>query len=305
MLTTSLGDGKIPLDVCLYNASGVHCTTQEELDQLDQCKYTGAVLTKSCTIEPRLGNDHPRYYDDVFGSINSNGLCNEGYQFYSSWKSKQQKKPYIISVAGPTVEDTCTIISECSNNAIFELNMSCPNIGKGSGNLAYDKEAFQEYLRKVTESMGNESLYGIKLPPFWFPEQFDQATEVINEFRPTFVTTCNSIPNGLLIGDHNKVAIQPHDGFGGIGGRYIKPVTLANVAQFKKRGLCSIVGCGGVSNGRDAFELLLVGADAVQIGTAAMSPTGLGVFKLVASQLRRQMKAFKCEKISDIYQLNK
>jgi len=61
--------------------------------------------------------------------------------------------------------------------------------------------------------------------------------------------------------------IKPKDGYGGIGGSVIKPIALANVRQFSKLTKCSIIGCGGITCGRDVYEHLLCGASAVQIGT--------------------------------------
>jgi len=65
------------------------------------------------------------------------------------------------------------------------------------------------------------------------------------------------------------VVIKPKGGFGGIGGAYVKPTSLANVRKFREllRPEIDIIGCGGVETGIDAFEFLLCGASAVQVGT--------------------------------------
>lgn len=56
----------------------------------------------------------------------------------------------------------------------------------------------------------------------------------------------------------------------GCPGNYIKPIALANVRTFYEllQGRVSIFGVGGVSTGKDVFEYILAGADAVQVGTA-------------------------------------
>lgn len=79
----------------------------------------------------------------------------------------------------------------------------------------------------------------------------------------------NSIGNGLYIEDES-VVIKPKNGFGGIGGDYIKPTALANVHAFYQRlkPEIQIIGTGGVKSGRDAFEHILCGASMVQVGTA-------------------------------------
>ena len=83
---------------CIYNASGPRCTTSEDLNKLDK-SYSGAILTKSCTLELREGNKKPRYFENVYGSINSMGLPNFGVDFYIK-ESINRSKPYFISICG-------------------------------------------------------------------------------------------------------------------------------------------------------------------------------------------------------------
>lgn len=69
--------------------------------------------------------------------------------------------------------------------------------------------------------------------------------------------------------EDETVVIKPKNGFGGLGGDYIKPTALANVHAFYKRlnPSIQIIGTGGVKTGRDAFEHILCGASMVQLGT--------------------------------------
>lgn len=72
---------------------------------------------------------------------------------------------------------------------------------------------------------------GIKLPPYFDIVHFDQAAAIFNKYPLKFVNCVNSIGNGLYIEDES-VVIRPKNGFGGIGGEYIKPTALANVHAF-------------------------------------------------------------------------
>ena len=105
----------------------------------------------------------------------------------------------------------------------------------------------------------------MKLPPYFDIVHFDQAAAVFNQFPLVFVNCVNSIGNGLYIEDES-VVIKPKNGFGGIGGDYIKPTALANVHAFYQRlkPEIQIIGTGGVKSGRDAFERILCGASMVQ-----------------------------------------
>ncbi|MCT6859330.1 MAG: dihydroorotate oxidase, partial [Apilactobacillus sp.] len=81
------------------NASGIHCQTEQELDELMNEPVSGAMVTKSMTPKSRFGNPLPRYYRLTNGSINSMGLPNQGFDYYMDYlKNHDQKKPIIVSV---------------------------------------------------------------------------------------------------------------------------------------------------------------------------------------------------------------
>ena len=70
----------------------------------------------------------------------------------------------------------------------------------------------------------------------------------------------------------NRQLSNRKNGFGGIGGSYVKPTGLANVRKFyeifqREGSGIKIVGCGGVETGKDVFEYILCGAEIVQVGT--------------------------------------
>ena len=55
-LSTTIAGVKFPS--CLMNASGALCVTREELESLGRSR-SGAIVTKSMTLEPRQGNPEP------------------------------------------------------------------------------------------------------------------------------------------------------------------------------------------------------------------------------------------------------
>jgi len=86
--------------------------------------------------------------------------------------------------------------------------------------------------------------------------------------------------------------IKPKGGFGGLGGALIKPVALANVRAFWKLlgGRVPIIGTGGVVQGLDAYEHVLCGASAVQVGTVLVEE-GVGVFERLERELAAELNA--------------
>lgn len=268
MLFTKIGN--LDIDYCIYNASGVKCITNDHLNKLSISK-SGVILSKSSTINYRPGNKEPRYWDNSFLSINSSGLPNLGFDFYNNYKNDNINKPYFISISGMSIENNITMINNLNSNIDgIELNLSCPNI-KGHSQTGYDFVATEHLLRKSSEILDNKHskfVFGIKLPPYFDDNHFNSMADIINEYSVTSITCINSLGNGLVV-DYNSEStlIKPKNGFGGIGGSIIKPIALSNVHKFFKLTKCSVIGCGGIQNGKDAFEHILCGASAVQIGT--------------------------------------
>lgn len=287
MLTTDFLDYRF--NNPLMNASGVYCTTTTELDELHDSS-AGTLITKSATIHPRSGNSEPRYVDVPLGSINSMGLPNNGLDYYLDYALAYQEnnqRPLFFSVAGMSAKEIIQIlrkIESSSFNGIVELNLSCPNV-PGKPQIAYDFPLTQQLLTEVFHFFTKP--IGIKLPPFFDIAHFDQMAEILNQFPLAYVNSINSIGNGLYIdSEKESVVIKPKDGFGGIGGEYIKPTALANVRAFYSRlnPQIKIIGTGGIYSGQDVFEHLLCGAQLVQIGTA-LHTEGPKIFDRLINEL--------------------
>ena len=275
--------GKHKLTLPIYNASGVHCVEINELDELYNCKFTGAVVTKSSTVYPREGNAKPRYYYDKSRSysVNSSGLPNIGMGKYVDWICrKSNSKPCILSIAPLTLEDLkyqTSIISD--NTAIVdpEINLSCPNI-IGRPQVAYDIPTFEEYNRIIAEKLGEKG-YGLKLPPYFDTVISDSVCDIVNSINTNSYITCiNSVPNAFALNDDFVSAIQPNSGYGGLGGQCILPIALSNVRRFSESTKKDIVGCGGVTQGEDIKKHFACGARAVQVGTSVYE-NGISDFK--------------------------
>ena len=289
-------------DNCLMNAAGVACMTVEELEEVRQ-SAAGSFVTKTATLEARAGNPEPRYRDVPLGSINSMGLPNQGIDYYLDYllslQESQPERTFFLSLVGMSPDETHTLLKKVQNSGfkgITELNLSCPNV-PGKPQIAYD---FETTERILGEAFGYfDKPLGIKLPPYFDIVHFDQAAEVFNRHPLKFVNCVNSIGNGMYIEDES-VVIRPKNGFGGIGGEYIKPTALANVHAFYQRlnPSIQIIGTGGVYTGRDAFEHILCGASMVQIGTA-LHQQGVEVFERVSLGLKAIMAKKVYEKLED------
>ena len=312
---------------CLMNASGCKCTNLEDLQKLNDSK-SGGIVSKTCSLEKRDGNPHPRYYETInklssgcnsIQTINSMGLPNNGYKYYKDLIGNFDK-PYIISVAGNYLLEDFIILEEINskfaelsenmkNNKKYqmvEINVSCPNI-EGKEQLAYNFNDLNQFLFRldiVAPKLKN-LVIGLKLPPYFDPAHFSQLGTVISKHLHVikFITAINSVGNTLAIDfDNNAPVIKPKKGLGGLGGSFIKPVALANIWQLhllfnSSDGICKkqgksdmiLIGCGGIVNGRDAYEHILCGAHLCQIGSQFMYE-GPICFERINEELKKSMK---------------
>lgn len=302
MVSTKTSLGSFEFDNCLMNAAGVWCMTKEKLAGVKD-SAAGTFVTKTATLEYRAGNPEPRYQNVPLGSINSMGLPNQGLAYYLDYllelQEEEPERTFVLSLVGMSPDETHEIlktVQESDFQGLTELNLSCPNV-PGKPQIAYDFEATETILREVFTYFTKP--LGIKLPPYFDIVHFDQAAAIFNQFPLKFVNCVNSIGNGLYIEDET-VVIKPKNGFGGIGGAYIKPTALANVHAFYQRlnPSIQIIGTGGVLTGRDAFEHILCGASMVQLGTT-LQKEGLVSFERITDELKAIMEEKGYETIED------
>ena len=279
----------VKFGTCVFNTAGPADVTLKELEIIGKSK-SSAITMKSCTLEQRKGNPEPRYADLEFGSINSMGLPNLGYKAYIKFSKilkEKYKKPVVASISGMTLKDNIVIFKAFNDSSVdlIEFNPGSPNtIGKPI--VGYDFQEMDRLLDAVSRICRKP--WGVKLPAYFDLVHYDQIAKVINKYPVKFVTCINSVGNGLVIDPYKeKTVIKPKGGFGGIGGRYIKYTALANVRRFYELlgSKIQIIGVGGVYFGIDAFEFILAGASAVQIGTAFLQK-GPGIFGYVQEELK-------------------
>ena len=284
-LSTVIAGVSFPFGV--MNASGALCVTRQELEALGESQ-AGAIVTKSMTPLAREGNPQPRYVAFEGGSINSMGLPNLGYPTYVKLipELKRFGKPVIASLAGLHPDDFLEGAKalETARPDLLEVNLSCPNI-PGKPQIGYDFEETERLLREIRALVTVP--FGVKLPPYFDPIHHQKIAEVLQRIGVAFVTVINSVGNTLVVDpEREMVVIKPKGGFGGLGGRIIKPVALANVRAFWKiwGDKIPIIGTGGVEHGVDVFEHVLCGASAVQIGTVLVEE-GCGVFARLEQEI--------------------
>lgn len=271
------------------NASGCYSSTIEQIMALDNMQSCGAIVSKSCTIDPQNGNPTPRLYYDEDICINSMGLPNYGHSYYSNIKTN---KLYIQSVYPHNVDDIDILLN--TNTNFIEINLSCPNVSS-----KHKFENYEMYFDKIKQNR-KDKIIGIKMAPIFDYNDYGIMGNLLLKYDINFITCCNSIPNCLVV-DYNleQTVIKPNNGLGGMS---FKGVSLSNVYNFYKilNDKIDIIGCGGINNGRDVIDYILCGAKCIQLGNILLRK-GKDVFNKIENEIYDILHKKGYNDIGDIY----
>jgi dihydroorotate dehydrogenase (NAD+) catalytic subunit len=239
----------------LLNASGCldALTAPETARQLD------AFVTKTVTPLPRGGNSPVRIAETDVGMLNSIGLANPGREVFLAETLPRLRElgvPLWISVGGFTAAEYAETCARLEGVTI-ELNLSCPNVDEAPESAAEIVAA----CRSATAL----PLYAKLSPVSWDVAEVARAVEAAGADGLSLVNTLR----GLKLDAELRPVLGT--GVGGLSGPALKPVALAAVYACFRATSLPIVGMGGVQSGRDALELLAVGATAVALGTVLFS----------------------------------
>jgi dihydroorotate dehydrogenase (NAD+) catalytic subunit len=293
--------GNIRMETPLIAVSGIYGTDYEFL--MPSREYVGAVVTKSVTLEPRLGNQGKRIVevpvvqsakDDPCkrGLINAIGLQNPGIQAFISQEIPRLRKieaPIIASVAGSTIEE----YTECSDLLAaqdeidgIELNVSCPNVELMGMEFGCDPRTLERLVSSVRKVLRGKTLL-VKLTP--------NVTDIVSTAEAAIRGGADALS---LINTLRAMAIDIEaqtpilgNKTGGLSGEAIHPVAVYMIRECYitccRRANVPIVGIGGVTSYEEAVEFILAGATGVGIGTAVFRDSGgsnadKGIFQLIA-----------------------
>lgn len=304
----------ITLSTCVYNASGPRSGTAAALQKVCHSK-SGAVLSKSATIQAQTGNPQPRTWHSADGmaSLNSEGLPNNGIDYYIAESTIQESmessdKPYIVSLSGKTLADNLEMLKRIAKAptrpriAAIELNLACPNV-IGKPIIAYDFEQMDQILTAVSK-VSNLPPLGVKLPPYLDFQHFAAASDILNKHKKLvrYIASINTIGNALAVDVHSETpTIASNSGYAGLSGPVVKYTALANVCKFRSLldPSIDVVGVGGISSGTDVFEMLLAGAVACQVATCHWKE-GPSCFDRICDELASLLKEKGYSSVSEI-----
>jgi dihydroorotate dehydrogenase (NAD+) catalytic subunit len=287
-LTVDLGRGLILPNPILV-ASGTFGYGIEYGDVVDVDRL-GAICCKGTTLKPRIGNIPPRVTETPGGMLNSIGLQNPGVdavieKYAETWAS--WKVPVIVNVAGESVADYVEVVRRLEGVpgvAGIELNISCPNVGRGGLQFAIDAGAAGEVTAAVRRATDLPLL--VKLSPN--VADVRPIARAIADAGADALTAINTL-SGIAVAPSRQKPLLGNI-YGGLSGPAVKPVALRIVYEVSQIVDIPVVAIGGVTELADVLDFLAVGAVAVQVGTAIFADPTLPVRLIdeLADECRRR-----------------
>lgn len=280
----------------LMNAAGVLGMSPPLLKRVYD-SGAAAVISKSMGPEPRKGHPNPTVARVECGMLNAMGLPNPGVDYFSSElvEIKKMGIPIVASFFGGSTQEFAEVAYKLSKIGVdaLELNASCPNVAEELGMLAADATNIEKVTAAVKEE--TDLPVFVKLSPN--VTNIKSIAAAAEWGGADAITAVNTL-KGMAIDINMRRPILANI-TGGLSGPAIKPVALRCVWEIAQAVEIPIIGCGGITTGKDAIDYFLAGATALEIGTAVMTQ-GINVYKEINEGIKKYMKNNGFTKIEEM-----
>jgi len=254
----------------IFTASGC-AGSGKELSQFFDLDELGAVVTKSISVKPRSGRPTPRMAETPSGMLNSIGLQGPGIDQFLEidipWLQSNGAR-VIVSISGETVEEYASLARKLRGiNSLhgIEVNISCPNVENRGLVFACDPVASRAVIEAVRRNISGDYPIIAKLSPD-VTDIVSIANEVVAAGADG-LALINTVLGMVIDVDAKRPKLAGITG--GLSGPAIRPIAVRAIYQVHKAlPQIPILGMGGVTNGRDALEMIFAGASGVSVGTA-------------------------------------
>jgi len=238
-----------------------------EFAHLVNLSRLGGVVVKGLSLEPMEGAPGPRLCETAGGMLNAVGLQNIGVRAFVTVKLpvlRAYRTAVVANVFGQTTQqyaEVVRVLEDAEGLAAYELNISCPNVENG---ILYGSDpAMTGEVVGAVRKAANRPLW-VKLSPN--VTEIVQIAKAAEEAGADALTVANTY-SGMSV-DFRTHQSRIGNLSGGLSGPAIKPMTLRLVYQVSQSVKVPVIGLGGIEKPEDVLEYLLVGAYAVQVGTA-------------------------------------
>ena len=249
----------------------------EEFEDFFDLNHLGAIITKGISLKPMKGNPPPRIFETEGGILNSIGLQNPGFKAFVRDKLpyyRNLKTHLIVNFFGKSQKEYIELakrFNEVPGISALEMNISCPNIKRGGIVFGTDPQMAYRLVRAVRKATPLTLI--VKLSPN--VTDIASMAKSVEEAGADAVSLVNTF-RAMAVNIHTR---KPELGntIGGLSGPAIKPIALRMVWEVHQAVHLPIIGMGGIMNAEDAIEFILVGASAIQIGTANLIHPRTGI----------------------------
>ncbi|WP_102280159.1 dihydroorotate dehydrogenase [[Lactobacillus] timonensis] len=279
------------------------CWYGQEIAKQYNLNVLGSLVLKSTTAQPRKGNPSPRTCETTAGWLNANGLNNVGVDDLVAEKLpwlgvNYPNLPVIGSAAGFSEEEYVQVVNKMSQSPfinVIELNVSCPNVKHGGLAMGTDPEVI-ERLTRACVAVSKVPLYVKLTPNITDIVPIAQAAERGGAAGLTMINTLT----GLAINLRTRKPMLSNV-TGGLSGHAIKPIALRMIHQVRAVSDIPIIGVGGVESAEDVLEMMMAGANAVEVGSASFHDP-LACPKIIAD-LPTVMDHYGINKLTDLWEV--
>ena len=258
----------------------------------------GGIIVKGTTLNPREGNDYPRMAETAQGMLNCVGLQNKGVDYFCTHIYPQIKDidtNMIVNVSGSSPED----YAECAARVdalehipAIELNISCPNVKDGGMAFGVTCAGAASVVKAVRQRYHKTLI--VKLSPN--VTDITEIARAVEAEGADAVSLINTLMGMAIDIEKRKPLLSIRTG--GLSGPAVKPVALRMVWQVAKAVGIPVVGLGGISNAKDAIEVLMAGATAIEIGTANFLDPAISI--KVRDGIDAWLDAHGCQSVEEI-----
>jgi dihydroorotate dehydrogenase (NAD+) catalytic subunit len=270
-----------------------------EFAHLVDLNRLGGFVVKGLSREPIEGAPPPRLCETPSGMLNAVGLQNVGVRAFVAEKLPALRKydtAVLANVFGYCLEDYVEVIrtlEDAEGLAGYELNISCPNVKKGGMQFGSEPAQVAEVVAAARKAATRRPLW-VKLSPL--VADIGLIARAAQDAGADALTVANTYP--AMAVDARTLKSRLGNLTGGLSGPAIKPITLRLVWESMKAVRIPVIGLGGIETVEDVLEYLVVGASAVQIGTASFADPRAS--ERLASALTNALVRHKLRNINDI-----
>lgn len=240
-----------------------------EFAQFYDLNILGSFSFKGTTAAPRSGNPLPRVTETPGGMLNAVGLQNPGIDAVIRVELPRIAEifhgPLLANVSGFSLDEfaeNCAKLEACPQVAIYEVNISCPNVHAGGRNFGSSPKDAAAVTAAVKRAVKKPVF--VKLSPN--VADIAEIARACEDAGADGLCLINTLL-GMRI-DLNARRPVLANRTGGLSGPAVFPVALRMVWDVFEAVRIPIIGCGGVSSAEDAAEMMLAGASAVEVGAA-------------------------------------